>query len=66
MTKLSRHSRVEIVDDERSIGNSIIITLKQGWTFEPGIDNRVGGADTMKDALALVRGAHAFAGPYDK
>jgi hypothetical protein len=62
---LAKHSRVEFIDDERSIGNSIIITLKQGWSFTRGFDNRVDGADTMKDALELVKNAVPFDGPFD-
>lgn len=64
MALLRSHERVEIVDDERSMGNSIIVTLRQGWTFSPGEDNRVSGEDTVRDALAMVKAAHAFAGPY--
>lgn len=52
--------RVEFVDDERSIGNGVIITLRQGWTFDPLQDNRVSGADTVTKALAMVRSAYTF------
>ncbi len=38
------------VDDERKIGNSLIVTLKEGWYFvnEPGCGVR--GFDTVADA----------------
>jgi hypothetical protein len=65
MHKLKSHPRVEYVDDERAIGNSIIVTLRAHWTFTPGEDNRVGGADTIKEALLMVRAAHHYAGPLD-
>jgi histidine ammonia-lyase len=64
MKTLEAHQRVEHVDDERSIGNSIIVTLKQGWSLDPRQDERVFGADTIKEALDQVRAAHSFAGPY--
>jgi len=64
LDKLRRHPRVEIVDDERSIGNGVIVTLRQGWTFDALQDNRVGGGDTIKDAYEAVRYAKPFAGPY--
>lgn len=62
---LRNHARVETVDDERSMGNGVIVTLKQGWSFDPALDNRVRGEDSFSQALAEVRGAHSFAGPYD-
>ncbi len=65
LDRLRRHPRVEIVDDEREIGNGVIVTLKQGWTFDWTQDNRVAGEDTPREALALVRTAQPFAGPYD-
>jgi len=65
MKRLLTHPRVEFIDDERDIGNSLIITLRQGWSFEPGIDNRVSGAFTVAEALRMVRDAYAFAGPYE-
>jgi len=64
LERLRTHARVEHVDDERAIGNSVIITLRQGWSFTAGQDNRVNGADTPSAALALVRAAKPFAGPY--
>ena len=64
LDRLRRHPRVELVDDERSIGNGLLVTLRQGWTFDPSADNRVSGHDTVSQALAEVRAAKPFAGPY--
>lgn len=64
LDRLQRNPRVEIVDDEREIGNGVIVTLKQGWSFDPLQDNRVSGEDTPKQMLDAVRYAYAFAGPY--
>ena len=33
MTK--RDPRIEHWDDERKIGNSLIVTLRNGWAFDP-------------------------------
>jgi hypothetical protein len=66
LNKLRRDRRVEYVDDEREIGNGIIVTLRQGWTFDWIQDNRVAGADTATDALKLLKQAQPFAGPYEK
>ena len=64
LARLRRHPRVEIVDDEREIGNGVIVTLRQGWSFDPWQDNRVAGEDTPRAAMELVRSALPFAGPY--
>lgn len=51
-----KHKKVEHWDDERSIGNSLIVTLKKGWRFfEDG--EHVRGFDTKRDAMADVRAA---------
>lgn len=65
LAQLRKHPRVEIVDDERQIGNGVIVTLKKGWTFDPAFDNRVRGEDTIKEMLASVRSAAPFEGPFD-
>lgn len=65
METLRNHHRVELVDDERTIGNGIIVTLKKGFTLDPMFDNRVGGADTVTEALGMVRRALKFDGPFD-
>lgn len=54
-----RHSRVEFWDDERRIGNSLIVTLKPGFAFFPADDESVAehvrGFDRVRDAEAAVR-----------
>ncbi len=46
--------RIAHWDDERDMGNSIIITLKDGWCFEfPG--QHVEGFDTLTSARGAVR-----------
>lgn len=65
LTALKKHPRVEIVDDERAIGNGIIVTLKKGFTFDERQDNRVAGEDTVREVLALVKSAQPFTGPFD-
>jgi hypothetical protein len=64
LAAIRKNPRVEIVDDERSCGNGIIVTLKQGWTFDEMQDNRVAGEETVAEAAKLVRSAKRFAGPY--
>ena len=61
---LKVHSKVEFCDDERAIGNSIIIQLKQGWTFTPLDDNRIDGADNVREAYLLLKTATRHDGPY--
>lgn len=51
-----RHKKIEHWDDERSIGNSLIVTLVKGWRFEERGEH-VRGFDTAKDAMAEVRAA---------
>ena len=63
--RLKRHYKVEIVDDERGIGNGVIVTLKKGWTFSVSEDNRVRGADTVREALKDVKLASRHDGPFD-
>jgi len=62
--KLRMHPRVDIVDDERRSGNGVIVTLREGWSFDPLQDSRVAGADTPAKATALVYTAQPFAGPF--
>lgn len=58
--RLRKHPRVRHVDDERAIGNGVIVTLRAGWHFDPtDYENRVRGEDTASEALAMVREAHA-------
>lgn len=46
------------VDDERAIGNAIIVTLKDGYFFKNEPDCGVQGFDTVREARA---GCGAFA-----
>lgn len=52
-------ARIEHWDDERSIGNSLIVTLRDGFKFYPMpyMPAHVEGFDTVKDARAAVRAA---------
>lgn len=51
-----KHAKIEHWDDERSIGNSLIVMLKSGFYFtEHG--EHVRGFDTKKEAMAEVRAA---------
>lgn len=59
LAALRSDPRVELVDDERTIGNGIIVTLKDGLTIDP-IDPHAGvfGEDTVRacfDTLATAR-----------
>ena len=51
-----KHKKIKHWDDERDIGNSLIVTLHYGWRFgEDG--EHVRGFDTKSDAMREVRGA---------
>jgi nitrogen fixation protein len=52
-------NRIMFWDDERDIGNALIITLKDGWKFTQGDALHVCGVDTVQDALAALRGTMA-------
>lgn len=51
-----KHAKIENWDDERSIGNSLIVTLKRGWRFED-LAEHVRGFDTKREAMQEVRAA---------
>ena len=51
-----KHKKIEHWDDERSIGNSLIVTLKQGWRFSEDGEH-VRGFDTKREAMTDVRAA---------
>ena len=42
-------------DDERSIGNSLIVSLAYGWRFDDGYSMHVKGFDTVKEATEATR-----------
>lgn len=65
IAKLRTNPRVEIVDDERNLGNGVIVTLRRGWTFSFGEDNRVRGEDTLHEIWIAVRDATEHKGPFD-
>ena len=52
-------SRIQHWDDERKMGNSLIVTLTGGWRFDYDTENpnatHVMGFDTLKDAKNSVR-----------
>jgi hypothetical protein len=52
-------SKVEHWDDERGIGNSLIVTLAPGWQFgnDPAQHQHVEGFDTVREARMAVRRA---------
>lgn len=50
--------RIEHWDDERGQGNSLIVTLHYGWSFEPNAHEGVQGFDTVREAIDAVRTAH--------
>lgn len=63
LQRLRAHKKVEHVDVEP--GNGVIVTLKRGWSWDAGMDNRVRGEDTASEMLRGMRLAAAYAGPYD-
>ena len=54
-----RHPRVMHWDDERDIGNSLIITTARGWAFQASPDENVAlhvkGFDTTKEAQSSLK-----------
>lgn len=57
---MARDKRIEHWDDERSLGNSLIVSLKPGYAFNfadtPNAEH-VRGFDTVKEAMRDVRKA---------
>lgn len=52
---LRKKKWIEYIDDEREIGNSIIITLKIGWFFKIDPGCAVYGFDSVIDAVKGTR-----------
>lgn len=50
-------NRVLAYDDERDIGNGIIVTLRHGWRFDYSDVSHVQGFDTPKEAKQAIREA---------
>lgn len=59
MLNKSQKKKVMHFDDERAIGNSIIVTLNYGWCFtsDPLVPMHVEGFDTIKDAKEGINSA---------
>lgn len=53
------HDRIMFWDDERDIGNSLLITLNDGWRFTHGDAMHVIGVDNVQGALTALRGTVA-------
>jgi hypothetical protein len=51
-TLLASRHWIAYIDDERSQGNSIIVTLEKGWDFEDDSGCGVRGFDTVAEAKA--------------
>ena len=65
--RLYAHKRVESIDDERSLGNGVIVTLRQGFTWDLLQDNRVRGFNSLNNALKAVNlDSKVFLGPYNE
>jgi hypothetical protein len=65
LDRIRKNHRVEHLDLDDPCGP--IVTLKQGWSFDPSCDNRVRGEDTASKLLASLRHqAKPYAGPYDE
>lgn len=63
ITVIRAHPRVEHVEDQRSDGRGIVITLRQGFTFDRGTDTRTHCEKTLGGALAAVKLAYRFGEP---
>ena len=50
----SRHKWIQYWDDERNIGNSLIVTLIPGRRFTE-VSEHVRGFDSIKEAMIAVR-----------
>jgi hypothetical protein len=47
---MKQDSPIWFWDDERAIGNSLIVTLRYGWSFDPSESEHVRGFDTVAEA----------------
>jgi hypothetical protein len=55
LTKPKYMMRVEFWDDERGIGNSLIVTLHYGFSFDLNDHEGVKGFDTIKEAKEGIK-----------
>ena len=62
---IRNHPRVIIVSDERKLGNGIIVTLRNGFSFDSLCLNRESGFSTVDEAIESVGRSVRFSGPYD-
>lgn len=65
LSLLKSNPKVEFTDDESAIGNGYIVTLKRGWTWRPGEDDRVRAFPSRTNALLALRAeSWPHEGPY--
>ena len=50
-TLLKQRQWIAYIDDERELGNSIIVTLKEGWYFVDDPNCGVKGFDSIKEVM---------------
>jgi hypothetical protein len=62
LDRIRNDNRVEHLDLDDPCGP--IVTLRQGWSFDPLCDNRVAGEDTAGELLRTIRRALRYYGPY--
>lgn len=60
LERVRTRPHVAFVDDERSIGNSIIVTLAEGYCFKVEKGCGVRGYDTVKEVEAETRAAEVY------
>ena len=54
-------NHIEHWDDERDIGNGVIVMLKYGWAFEPTGGEHARGFDTVAEARHATAKKRLFA-----
>ena len=59
--RIRKDPRVEFLDVEDDV---LMVQLRQGWSFDPTLDNRVRGERTASMVIKTLRDAKPFAGPY--
>lgn len=57
---LSKRNWISHIDDERDLGNSIIVTLKKGWNFQDGDKEGVRGFDTLAEVKKSTIASNVF------
>lgn len=51
---------IQYFDDERKIGNGVIVTLHYGWSFEAKEHSGVKGFDTVSKAIEASKRKNIF------